>query len=114
MSAGCKRDLVRGWTACVLWGLPALAIALGVFLPAVRSALWISSFVVMGSACVLNARGCGRLHCYITGPLFLLAAVVVALGALDWRLLLALVAVGTVVAYGLEWVRGKYVDTSTI
>ena len=31
--------------------------------------------VVMGLACLVNAARCHRLHCYITGPYFLLLAV---------------------------------------
>ncbi len=33
----------------------------------------------MGIACLANAARCGRVHCYITGPLFLLAAAYVVL-----------------------------------
>ena len=113
MNGGCKRDLVGGWSAFVFWGLPTLAIALGAFAPSLRSVLWVPSFVVMGAACVVNARGCGRLHCYVTGPLFLLAALVIALGVLDWTLVLVIVAVGTALAYGVEWMRGKYVGSSS-
>ena len=29
---------------------------------------------IMGSGCLANARRCGRLHCYVTGPFFLLVA----------------------------------------
>lgn len=31
----------------------------------------------MGVGCVVNAKRCGRLHRYVTGPIFLLAAVYV-------------------------------------
>ena len=43
--------------------------------------LWVPAFVVMGVGCLANAARCGRTHCYVTGPLFLLAAVYVALSA---------------------------------
>jgi hypothetical protein len=29
----------------------------------------------MGTICLLNASRCGRIHCYFTGPFFILAAV---------------------------------------
>jgi hypothetical protein len=29
----------------------------------------------MGVACLLNAFRCGRIHCYLTGPFFILSAV---------------------------------------
>jgi hypothetical protein len=45
--------------------------------------LWIPALLVMAAACVGNAARCGRRHCYITGPVYLLAAVYVALSALN-------------------------------
>jgi len=36
----------------------------------------------MGVGCLANAARCGRIHCYVTEPLFLLAAVFVALSGL--------------------------------
>ena len=41
--------------------------------------VWPLAFLVMGVACVANARRCGRVHCYFTGPLFLLASLLSAL-----------------------------------
>jgi hypothetical protein len=94
-----------------------MLVVAGALIPAARAALWIPSFAVMGLACVINARRCGRLHCHVTGPLFLLGAIATTLDALaivaiSWTLIFAVVAVGTVLAYGLEWLRGKYVETS--
>lgn len=82
-----------------------------------RPALWIPSFALMGVACLVNARGCGRLHCFVTGPLFLLASIATALDAFDvvsisWRVVFVGAGIGTLLAYGLEWLRGKYVGTS--
>ena len=73
-----SRDLACGGSALLLWGLPVVALIVGanwrhgLF-------LWIPAFLVMGVACIANAARCGRLHCFITGPLFLLAAVYLAL-----------------------------------
>ena len=117
-SGGCsQRDLVGGWWAVVLWCAPTALVLLGALLPSVRAALWIPSFAIMGVACLVNARGCGRLHCFVTGPLFLLASVAMALDAfaiasIDWKLIIIGTVVGTLLAYSLEWVRGKYVGTS--
>jgi hypothetical protein len=117
-SGGCaRRDLVGGWSAVVLWCLPTALILVGIFVPAARAALWIPSFTIMGVACLVNARGCGRLHCHITGPVFLLGAIASVLDALavvsiDWKLVIAATAIGTVIAYALEWTRGKYIETS--
>jgi hypothetical protein len=82
-----------------------------------RALLWIPSFALMGIACLVNARGCGRLHCFVTGPLFLIASVATALDALevvaiDWKLIFVGTGVGTLLAYSLEWMRGKYVGTT--
>jgi hypothetical protein len=33
----------------------------------------------MGTGCILNARRCHRLHCYISGPTFFLGAAALAL-----------------------------------
>jgi hypothetical protein len=35
----------------------------------------------MGVGCLANAVRCRRIHCYVTGPVFLLAAVFAALSA---------------------------------
>jgi len=34
---------------------------------------------VMGLGCLVNAARCGRLNCYVTGPLYLVAALCLAL-----------------------------------
>jgi hypothetical protein len=47
--------------------------------------IWVVLFVWMGTGCILNARRCHRVHCYISGPAFLLGAV--ALGLLATGLL---------------------------
>jgi hypothetical protein len=47
--------------------------------------IWVTLFVWMGMGCIFNARRCHRLHCYISGPTFLLGAV--ALGLLAAGLL---------------------------
>lgn len=114
---GCaRRDLVAGRWAFLLWCMPTLVIIGGAFLPHGRAALWIPSFTLMGVACLVNARGCRRRHCRITGPLFLVAAFAttldaVALVSISWKTILAGAGVGTIFAYSLEWLRGKYVET---
>jgi hypothetical protein len=109
------RDLVRTRGALLIWCLPAALVLLGVFWSDARAALWIPSLLVMGTACLLNARRCGRLHCHITGPLFLIAALVTLLDALAvvniaWPWILIPTVAGTALGYGLEQVRGLYVS----
>jgi hypothetical protein len=73
------RDLTRGGSAVLLWCFPIAAVFLGLHYPKARLLLWISAFLVMGMACLANAARCGRLHCYVTGPLLMLAAAYVTL-----------------------------------
>jgi hypothetical protein len=79
----CKsRDLTRGWRAVFFWCLPVLALVAGSDFQRARLWLWIPALIVMGAACLANAARCGRVHCYIFGPLSLLAAVYAALWGL--------------------------------
>src|SRR6266446_6699546 len=75
-SSGAERDLLcRGLSGFLLWCAPWLVFVLGFSTPpGFRTALWTTSFVVMGAACLLNAARCGRVHCWFTGPFFILAA----------------------------------------
>ena len=117
-SSGCSsQDLVGGRWAVALWFIPTALVLIGVLMPSARALLWIPSFAVMGVACLVNARGCGRLHCFVTGPLFLAASLATALDrfaftAIGWKVIFVGAGVGTLFAYSLEWLRGKYVGTS--
>jgi hypothetical protein len=37
----------------------------------IRAVVWTVALIWMGSACILNARQCGRTHCRYTGPYYL-------------------------------------------
>jgi len=79
---GSSRDVMSsGLRMLLLYGLPVLAIYLSGHLGDRRIAMivWPVAFLIMGVACVANARRCGRVHCYFTGPLFLVASVLSAL-----------------------------------
>lgn len=109
-----RGDLVCTRVGLLVWCLPGLVFLVGIPWTAARPLLWIPSLAVAGSACLVNASRCGRLHCFLTGPLFLLGAVATLLDAshvlaIDWRWILAAVTFGTSIGYGLEWVRGTYV-----
>ena len=116
MPQGCtETDCTRRSIAWVLWGVPAAALLLGSLVaPVPRMLLWTPAFAVAGVACVVNAAHCGRLHCYITGPLYLLAAVATVLAGTDlvplrWSWIGCAVIGGTILAYVPEWVWVKYV-----
>ena len=82
----------------MLYWLPAIAIvAAGI--PAIssgwRTVVWTVALATMGTACIVNALLCGRVHCYLTGPFFFLMALVALsyglgilhLGGNGWNLL---------------------------
>src|SRR6266480_6186306 len=79
-----SRDWLRSPHASLLaWWIPQAAILAGLFAPvAVRTAIWIIALSWMGTACILNAKRCGRTHCRYTGPYYLaMIAPVVVLGS---------------------------------
>jgi hypothetical protein len=63
----------------LLYWLPAIAIVVA-GVPAIssgwRTVVWIIALGTMGVACTVNALRCGRVHCYLTGPFFLLMALI--------------------------------------
>ena len=80
-------DVTRNWSRLFLvYGVPSIAMQLVGNLS--NSALavagtWTAGFAVMGTACLVNARRCGRVHCWFTGPWFLLASVLTVLRYLE-------------------------------
>ena len=86
MSISCENktsDWVSNKTQFIIaWGLPTALLAISGFmnLPAVATGLiWMGALSWMGVACLRNARHCGRMHCFFSGPFFLLFGVL-ALG----------------------------------
>ena len=76
-------------TAFLWWCLPlAIGFAgqLAGLSPRVAAVIWTVSFIWMGTGCILNAIRCRRLHCYIAGPVFVLAAFAELFVALGSRL----------------------------
>ncbi|MCI0356469.1 MAG: hypothetical protein L0099_15750 [Acidobacteria bacterium] len=120
MSEPCaQRDLVKNPNAMLLWGLPAAIILLTGCCASgwVVTVSWTLSLLVMGIACLVNARGCGRVHCYFLGPFFLLMAgvnllhglQVLALGPQGWLYISAALVAGGVSLYFVpEWLWGRY------
>ena len=78
-----SRDWLRSpRTSLLAWWIPLAAIVAGLFLPVpARAAIWVAALIWMGTACILNARRCGRTHCRYTGPYYLaMIAPVLVLG----------------------------------
>ena len=113
-----KNDLISRKIGIVLWGLPTLFLVIGILRVEARLWLWTPALLVMGAACVANVVRCKRLHCYFTGPLFLLGAAATMLRglnivALPWSWIGYTLLGGTLVAFVPEWIRGKYTGTGS-
>jgi len=118
----CKsRDILSSrWRVFLLYWLPAIAIVVA-GAPAIsngwRTIVWTVALATMAVACIVNALRCGRVHCYVTGPFFLLMALVALsyglgilhLGANGWNLLGLVGLVGVLALWYLpEMFFGKY------
>lgn len=118
----CKsRDILSSWwRALAVFWLPAIAmVAAGSsgLSNGWRTIIWTVALGIMGTACLVNARACGRVHCYLTGPFFLVMAFVTllyGLGALPlgrngWNVIGLTILVGAVALCCLpEMFFGKY------
>lgn len=116
-----SRDILScRWIVLIIYWLPVAAIiASGFFAiePPERGVLWAVALATMGIGCVVNAVRCRRVHCYVTGPFFLVMAAVallygfeaLALGKYGWNLLGAVALAGALVLIYLpERLFGTY------
>ena len=106
----------------MLYWLPAIAIvAVGpmAISSGWRAVIWTLALATMGTACIVNALRCRRVHCYLTGPFFLLMGLVALsyglgilnLGGNGWNLLGLLTLIGAIALWCLpEMFLGKYRD----
>jgi hypothetical protein len=94
-------------TVAVFW-LPTVALVASASLDigqGWRTAIWTVVLTTMGAACVANALRCGRVHCYASGPFFLVMAIVTLLyglgvaplGRHGWSSITLTVLVGAIV-----------------
>lgn len=81
--------------------------------------IWSFALLWAGAACIANACRSGRLHCYITGPFFLLLAAASLLyglggapsGLHGWLWIAAVYVGGTpLLTFVPEWIWGRYSD----
>lgn len=111
-------DWASGVRGCLTFGIPAAILLIS---PTIGTRylviVWPALLTFMGVACLLNARRCGRTHCYVTGPFFLILAGVailygigtLPLGARGWSTLSATFAIGGAVLCCVpEWLFGRY------
>jgi len=100
------------------WWIPLGAIIAGLFLePPLRPVVWIVALGWMGTACLLNARRCGRTHCRYTGPFYLSMILpvgvaglgLVGVGFYGWLALCLLIVLGgKLIWFATEALWGKY------
>lgn len=115
-----KDVLGFNWITWLLWIAPwGLILVSSYSGELIRTVVWTFGFTVMGGACAINARRCGRLHCFYTAPLFFLAALaslldglhILPLGRDGWNWIFNGAVVGNLFAYfALERLLGKYVQ----
>ena len=114
-----SRDWLRSpRTSLLAWWIPQAAILAGLFAPvAVRTAVWIIALIWMGTACVLNAKRCGRTHCRFTGPYYLAMIIpvlalglgVISLGLSAWVVLgVVIILGGKTIWWTTERAWGKF------
>ncbi len=120
-------DVTHSLPGMMLWyALPVAAIlGAGQVLASPRwiGLIWAAAFATMGGKCLANASDCGRVHCYFTGPWFLLAAIVSLLhgfafgpvGPLSWKLIGSVGGVGAaILGCGSEAIMGRYRGTRPV
>src|SRR5258708_6708304 len=114
-----SRDWLRSpRTNLLAWWIPQGAILASLFVPVfLRTAIWAVALLWMGTACILNARRCGRTHCRYTGPYYLamiapalvLASGVVSVDFYGWLVLGALILAGSrIIWWSTERAWGKF------
>ena len=113
------RDLTCGGMGILLWVIPIIVLGVTAgFGGTIAAIAWPPLLLVMGVACLFNAFRCGRLHCYLTGPYFLLLALVsllyglgmLPLGDRGWQWLSSALLIGACVLVCVpEWLFGRYV-----
>ncbi len=108
------------WVSFVVFWLPAIAIVVAGssrLSSGWLTVVWTAALGIMGTACVANALRCGRVHCYLTGPFFLLMALVtllyglgvVSLGGNGWNRIGLTILIGAIALCCLpELFFGKY------
>jgi hypothetical protein len=104
-TARASRDwLGRVHTNLLAWWIPHAAIVVALFLPVpLRTVIWTIALAWMGTACILNARHCGRTHCRYTAPYYLVMMVpvlvlgtgVVSADFSGWLALAAVILLGS-------------------
>jgi hypothetical protein len=115
------RDILSiPWLAAAVFCLPVAVIVLSGGLNIGnqgRAVVWAICLGVMAIGCLVNARRCGRMHCYFTGPFLILMVLaslsygfgVLPLGTSGWNWIGGMTLGGTVFLTCVpELLFGKY------
>ncbi len=108
------RDLSRDKVVSfILWRIPWLLVAGGFLWSGGRGIHWSLALEWFGAACTANALRCGRVHCAVMGPLFLLIGSIAfakTLGwlSLDWTLIWSAAGITTILGFVPEFLGKKY------
>jgi len=113
---GAKDWLASTRTSLIAWWLPLAAMIAGLFVSVpVRTMIWTAALAWMGTACVLNARQCGRTHCRYTGPYYfamiipIVAAAITPLSLYGWAALWIFIITGSgIIWWATERAWGKF------
>jgi|SRR5215470_4695616 len=114
-----SRDWLRSQrTQLLAWKIPQAVIIAGLLAPErLRAAVWIVALLWKGTACILNARRCGRTHCRYTGPYYLamivptfvLGSGIVSVGIYGWLVLAGIILLGSkLIRWSTERAWGKF------
>jgi hypothetical protein len=109
-----SKDLTTRHWAQSIWIANYVTLATGWVVASWRPYLWTAGLAAAGILCIVNAHRCGRLHCHVTGPLYVVGAVLTVLKANDllpvsWTVLGVAILGGVAIAYAPEFVMGRYV-----
>jgi hypothetical protein len=119
-----QSDLASTWLhTCAFWGPGIVLIAIaGNFGWWGRTGAATAGLLWLAAMCLWNAARCRRLHCVITGPFFLLMALIVVLagfrivsfGAQTWNVINCAIVIGGVVLWCVpELIWGRYLGSAS-
>jgi hypothetical protein len=105
-------------TSALAWWIPHAVLMVGLVAPVpLRATIWTVALIWMGTACVLNAKRCGRTHCRYTGPYYfvmilpvlVLGSGIVSVSILAWIVLGLLIVGGSkLIWWATERAHGRF------
>lgn len=78
--------VIVGWVLPIVLGVSSNLLPASLNAEGAPAFVWAGALAWMGVSCLLNARRCGRLHCYLAAPILLtgaLLSMLLGLGAIS-------------------------------